>query len=93
MYKWIDIAFSLPNPFSFENFTTAMTEVKEEHAFSDRDYWQRVGMIKGVMVRDNTTPQEAYTQVISDMTSTPLISTTLPPIVKSEGCCGGGKVR
>lgn len=69
-YVWLDIAMMLDNPFDFVAFSEKMKVYGLEHEFEEFDYLQRLGMIKGRMTKDKVQHQDAYSTILSEMTTT-----------------------
>lgn len=94
-YKWLDIAFSLPNPYDFAAFKQQTEMEGIYHELQEADYFQRLGMIQGRMAKDGVGYQEAYARIISDMNvfseAIYLSEDSLPQ--HNCGGCKGGKVR
>lgn len=94
-YPWLDIAFSLDNVFDFEAFKNKMLNSGLEHELTDSDYYQRVGMVQGMMAKKKVGHQEAYAAIIEEMNmyqETYLANEKDLP-KRSCGGCEGGKVR
>lgn len=96
---WLDVAFSLDNPFNYNGFVERCQNNNIPHALSWYDYGQRVGWVSVVMVRDGVGHQEAYQAVLDEMSAPAAVpeatdSATRQVNTKS-GCggCGGGRLR
>lgn len=63
-YPWIDIAFSLADPFDFAAFRESAKTAGIVHAFDERYYHNKVNEIQQVMVKMENSPQEAYIFIV-----------------------------
>lgn len=85
-FPWLDIAFSLADPFSYKNFILRAAEAGVIHALQEQDYLSRVGVIKGKMSELNTKDHQAAYQKAYHLGELASL------VVAEKSCCGGGKV-
>lgn len=85
-YEWLDLAFSLEDPFDHADFVRSAREQGVVHALQEHDYLNRLASIKGKMASEKVDHQTAYRMVIDSHQSPATGGNKNPP----SGCGGCG---